>query len=71
MRVLLRAVVRALDGLDDGRREQFQAYGLVPGRRVCVMQHSPVTIIQVEHTHVAFESHLAVGIQVEPVAAAG
>lgn len=66
-----KALVRALDGLDDDRREHLQSYGLVPGRPVRVMQHSPVTVVQVEHTHVAFESQLAVGIEVEPLTATG
>ena len=63
-----KALVRALDGLEEDRREHLQAYGLVPGRHVRVMQHAPVTVVQVEHTHLAFESHLAAGIAVEPIA---
>ena len=66
-----RALVRAFDGLDDDRREHLQSYGLVPGRPVRVIQHSPVTVVQVEHTHVAFEAHLAGGIEVEPLAVTG
>lgn len=59
------AVVRALDGLGHAHREHLQAYGLAPGRRVHVLQHAPVTVVQVEHTQVAFESHLAAGITVD------
>ena len=66
-----RALVRGLEGLEHERRERLQAYGLVPGRHVHVVQHAPVTVVQVEHTHVAFESHLARGIEVEPIAATG
>lgn len=58
------AVVHDLAGLGAERREHLQAYGLVPGREVLVLQHAPVTVVQVEHTHVAFESHLARGIEV-------
>jgi Fe2+ transport system protein FeoA len=39
--------------------ENLQAYGLVPGRRVRVLQHLPETIIQVEHTELALEKSLA------------
>lgn len=66
-----RALVRGLDGLDTDRRERLQAYGIVPGRHVHVMQHAPVTVVRVEHTHVAFESHLAEGVEVEAVSGAG
>lgn len=59
------AIVRGLDGLDHDHREHLQAYGLVPGRRVHVIQHAPVTVVQVEHTEVAFEFHLAGGISVD------
>ncbi len=59
------ARVRALDGLDAGLREHLQAYGVAPGRLVRVIQHSPVTVVQVEHTDLAFESHVARGIDVE------
>ncbi len=60
-----RAIVAGLDGLEHHHREHLQAYGLVPGRPVHVIQHAPVTVVQVEHTEVAFEFPLARGIAVE------
>lgn len=41
------------------RRALLRAYGLVPGYLIRVMQHSPVSIIQVEHTEIALEPELA------------
>jgi Fe2+ transport system protein FeoA len=37
----------------------LQAYGLVPGRYVRVLQHNPVTVVQVEHCEIALEDELA------------
>lgn len=47
------------------RRARLQAYGVIPGRLVRVLQRSPVMIIQVEHTELALENELAGAIQVE------
>jgi Fe2+ transport system protein FeoA len=47
------------------RQAHLQSYGLIPGRIVRVMQHSPVTIIQVEHTELAIEREMAQDIHVE------
>jgi Fe2+ transport system protein FeoA len=47
------------------RKAHLQAYGLVPGNMIRVVQHSPVTIVQVEHTELALENSLAQMIQVE------
>jgi Fe2+ transport system protein FeoA len=47
------------------RRAHLQAYGLVPGYWVRVCQHSPVTIVQVEHTELALENELARQVEVE------
>ncbi len=41
------------------RRTQLQAYGLVPGRWVRVLQDWPVVVVQVEHTEIALENGLA------------
>ena len=41
------------------RHAHLRSYGLVPGCMVRVIQHSPVTIIQVEHTELALEGGLA------------
>ena len=45
--------------LSPERRTQLRAYGLVPGRRIRVLQHNPVSVIQVEHTEIALEQELA------------
>lgn len=52
-------VIGFLDGISAHHRERLQAYGLSPGRRVDVLQHSPATVIQVEHTELALEADLA------------
>jgi Fe2+ transport system protein FeoA len=59
------ARVVALDGLPAWQRERLQAYGLAPGRWVSVVQHSPVTVVQVEYTELAFEDELAKLVQME------
>lgn len=47
------------------QREHLQAYGLVEGRMVRVLQHSPATVVRVEHLELALETHLAGKIRVE------
>ena len=49
------------------RRTILQAYGLVPNYKVRVLQHSPVTVIQVDNTELALEKELARGIQVKNI----
>jgi Fe2+ transport system protein FeoA len=51
--------------LGEGKRAHLIAYGVVPGRRVKVIRHSPVTILQVEHTELALDGDLAKQILVE------
>lgn len=46
-------------GLPQERWAHLQAYGLVPGRFVRVLQHIPVTVVQVEHCEIALEDELA------------
>ena len=41
------------------RKAQLQAYGVVPGNSLWVRQHRPVTVIQIDHTELAFETDLA------------
>lgn len=53
--------------LDPDRKVHLQAYGVVPGRLVKVSQHSPVTVMQVEHTELALERDMARQIEVERV----
>lgn len=45
--------------LSPHQQEHLQAYGLVAGRGVRVLQHSPVTVVQVEHMELAMEKELA------------
>jgi len=52
-------------GLSSDRFAQLQAYGLPPGRWVRVIQHSPVTIIQVENCELALEADLARQIEMD------
>lgn len=46
------------------RRAQLQSYGIIPGHPLSVVQHSPVTIIQVENIELALERNLARLVQV-------
>ena len=57
-------VVR-LDELPPGWRERFLAHGLASGCQVRVLQHRPVTVIQIDNTELAFERELARAIMVE------
>ena len=45
--------------LPPGRKAHLQAYGLLPGYTVRIIQHSPVTVIQIEHMELALERELA------------
>ena len=51
--------------LPQNRKAHLQAYGVVPGYWVSVLQQNPVTVVQVEHTELALENELAEGIRVE------
>jgi Fe2+ transport system protein FeoA len=53
--------------LEKAQISRLQAYGLLPGRRVLVLQQSPVTIIQIEYTELAFEHEIARQVQVQPL----
>jgi len=59
------ASVVAFEGPAADRRAQLQAYGLVPGRRVRVVQQKPVTVLLVDHTELAIEGDLARGVRVQ------
>jgi Fe2+ transport system protein FeoA len=63
-----RVRINELAGLSSERRHQLQAYGLTPGGIVEIVQQSPVTVVKVDHLDLAFESVIARGIRVEPVA---
>jgi Fe2+ transport system protein FeoA len=49
------------------RKEHLQAYGLVPGYQVKVIQQAPVTVVRIEHTDLALERGLARAIRVEEI----
>lgn len=46
------------------RRIRLQSYGLVPGAWVLVLQHAPVTVVQIEHLELALENNLASKVRV-------
>lgn len=58
-------VVGFCERMNPERRAHLQSYGLVPGRAVHVVQQSPVTVVQVDHTELALEVDLACGVLVE------
>lgn len=58
------ATVLELDASVSIWRDRLVAYGLVPGRRVEVVQHAPVTVVRVERIDLAFEARIAAGIVV-------
>jgi Fe2+ transport system protein FeoA len=58
-------VIGFADTIPTDKQAHLQSYGLIPGRIVQVVRHSPVTIIQVEHTELAIETEMAKDIQVE------
>ncbi len=64
------ARVVELNGMPARQRENLQAYGLTPGCWVSVIQHAPVTVIQIENTELAMEADLAGLVAVEAVSAA-
>lgn len=45
----------------------LRAYGIIPGYWVRILQHSPVTVVLVEHTELALESDLACEVRVEDI----
>jgi Fe2+ transport system protein FeoA len=52
------------EGLTPLRCARLQAYGVVPGFWVRVIQHEPVTVIEVDHLELAMEGEVAEGIWV-------
>jgi Fe2+ transport system protein FeoA len=52
-------------GLAAERRAHLIAYGMTPGHTIQVIQHTPVTVIRVEHTELAMEIEVACEILVE------
>ncbi len=49
------------------RQAHLMAYGLTPDTQVRVLQHTPITIVQVDHLEIAIEHALAKGILVRAV----
>jgi len=49
------------------RRAHLQAYGVVTDEWVWVLQHSPVTVIQIDQTELALENSLASEIEVQNI----
>lgn len=52
-------------GFPPDRRAYLQSYGLVMNYWVQVVQHSPITIVRLDHIELALENELAGGIIVE------
>lgn len=57
-------VIGFLPGLAADRQTQLQSYGLAPGRTVQVLQHSPVTVLQIEQFEMALEREMAAYVEV-------
>ena len=53
------------NSMPQNRRSQLMAYGLMPGQELRVVQHAPVTVVQVDNTEVAMEAVLAANVLVE------
>jgi Fe2+ transport system protein FeoA len=58
-------IIGFCDKLPKERCSHLRAYGLVPGNMIKVLQHSPVTVVQIDHTELAMEMELACEIKVE------
>lgn len=57
-------VVGFIPGLAGERRTQLQSYGLAPGQTVKVIQHVPVTVLQIEQFELALEREMAAFVEV-------
>jgi Fe2+ transport system protein FeoA len=51
--------VASLEQLPEAIRITLQAYGVLPGKLIRVLQHNPETVIEVESTELAFEKEVA------------
>jgi hypothetical protein len=63
-----RARVVDVSALPTAQREQVQGYGILPGCMLRVMQRTPVTVVQIEHTELAIEAEVARAIWVDELA---
>lgn len=57
-------VVGFLPGLATERQAQLQSYGLAPGHTIKVLQHNPVTVLQIEQFELALEGEMAAFVEV-------
>lgn len=57
-------VVGFSPGLAGERRTQLQSYGLAPGQTIRVIQHVPVTVLQIEQFELALEREMAAFVEV-------
>jgi Fe2+ transport system protein FeoA len=57
-------VTKYLPGMPPERYAQLRAYGLAPGCKVIVLQHTPVNVIRIDHLELALERSLVNEIQV-------
>lgn len=57
--------VRGYGDLPSGKLEQLQAYGLVIGREVQVLQQDPLTVVLADYTELALEGRLAEQVSVD------
>lgn len=55
------------EALIKGRGTYLQAYGLMPGHWVRVLQRSPVMVVQIDHTELALERQMALEVNVDEV----
>jgi Fe2+ transport system protein FeoA len=60
-------VSKFLPGMPAERCAQLRAYGLMPGCQVFILQHTPVTVIRIDHLELALENSLVKEIQVGPL----
>ena len=51
--------------LESSFREHLAAYGLVPGHRVTVLAHKPMTIVLCDHVELALEAAIAAKVRVD------
>jgi hypothetical protein len=57
-----------VSALPAGQREQLHGYSILPGRILRVIQHAPVTVVQIEQTELAIETDVARAIRIDEVA---
>jgi Fe2+ transport system protein FeoA len=56
-----------MEALPMAQREQLHGYGILPGCVLRVVQHTPVTVVQIEHTELALETAVAQAVRVSDV----